>query len=175
MKRIVVLGTSGSGKTTLARDISEKLEIPHIEMDRIYWRPNWCPPPEKEFRASVQEAVQGESWVLDGNYSRMRDIIWIRATTLIWLDYSFPLVLWRSISRTVKRIYSGEELYAGNRETFRQSFLSRDSIILWTLKTYFRRKREYPILFEDPKFQHLDKIRFQKPIEAGRFVKNLPT
>lgn len=70
--KINVVGTSGSGKSTLARQLAEWLGVPYIEMDRLYWRPEWQGTPDDAFLARLEQtlAEAGEGWVLDGNYSR---------------------------------------------------------------------------------------------------------
>ena len=86
--KIVILGTTGSGKTTLARKISKELGIPHVELDALNWDPNWQQVDDVLFRDRVKEAISGEKWVVDGNYSRAgHDLIWPRADVAIWLDY----------------------------------------------------------------------------------------
>ncbi|CAG0943910.1 partial gluconokinase, partial [Anaerolineae bacterium] len=95
MKRISVVGVTGSGKTTFARQLAQRLGYPHIEMDALHWEPNWVQAPWDVFRARVDLALHGDTWVIDGNYSRARDIVWERADAVIWLDYALPLVLWR--------------------------------------------------------------------------------
>ena len=84
--RIVVLGTTGAGKTTLAGEVARALDVPHVELDYYRFRPNWVEAPNDEFRESVREALQGDRWVADGNYGLARDVIWTRATMLVWLD-----------------------------------------------------------------------------------------
>lgn len=173
LKRVAVIGTSCSGKPTLARSLAQKLKVPHIELDSIHWRPNWTPMPKEEFKSFVSKAVEPEAWVLDGNYSSVRSILWSRATTLIWLNYSFSIVAQRALSRTVRRIIDRQVLYSGNREIFRQSFLSKNSILWWAVKTYWRRRREYPQLFKEPAHQHLQVIVFNSPAETEKFLKNI--
>jgi adenylate kinase family enzyme len=71
--KINVIGTSGSGKSTLAKQIATALSIPCIEMDRLYWRPDWQGTPDDEFQAKLEQALQASpDWVLDGNYNRTR-------------------------------------------------------------------------------------------------------
>jgi hypothetical protein len=111
--------------------------------------------------------------VLDGNYSVVRDLVWARATTLIWLNYPFYVVAWRALSRTMRRVFGRQVMWSGNRETFRQSFLSKDSILWWVLKTYRRHKQEYPRLFKKPEYRHLEIMVFASPAEAERFLQSV--
>jgi adenylate kinase family enzyme len=132
LERVVVIGTSCSGKTTLARTLATIWKVPHIELDALHWQPNWSPRPTAALKQLTQAVVAAEQWVLDGNYGKVRDIVWGRATTLIWLNYPLHVVFGRAMSRTVKRVLFQEQLYAGNRETFRLAFLSKDSILWWS-------------------------------------------
>lgn len=170
LKRVVIIGTSCSGKTTFARSLAHKLRVQHIELDSIHWKPNWTPTPKAEFRSLALEAVAPDAWVLDGNYSAVRDLVWARATTLIWLNYPFSVVAWRALNRTFRRVFGRQLLWSGNRETLRQTFLSRDSILWWILKSYHRRRREYPRLFKEPAYRHLQIGVFTSPAEAEQFL-----
>ncbi len=172
-QRIAVIGTSCSGKSTLARTLAAVLHVPHIELDALHWLPNWQERPDEEFWALTREAIAAPGWSLDGNYSTVRPLVWGRATAVIWLNYSFPLVMWRAVTRTVRRAVTREELFAGNRESFRQSFLSRDSILWWVVQTYHRRRREYPALFSRPEYAHLRVLEFTSPAQTDAFVAEL--
>jgi DNA helicase HerA-like ATPase len=86
-RRLIVIGTSGAGKTTLAKTLASLLGSPFVELDALHWDPNWTPAPPETFRARVAAATAGERWVVDGGYSAVRDLLWPRADTLIWLDY----------------------------------------------------------------------------------------
>jgi adenylate kinase family enzyme len=170
MDRVVVIGTSCSGKTTFATALAAHFQVPHIELDQLHWLPDWQERPLEEFRSLVRDATESEKWVMDGNYSVVRDITWRRATAVVWLDYSFPVVFARALWRSIARIITREELFAGNRETFRKTFMDRDSILLWILATYQRRRREYPDLFKKPEYGHLQVIRLQTPPAARTFL-----
>ena len=146
LQRVAVVGTSCTGKTTFARNLSTILRVPHIELDALYWQPGWVERPVSEFQTLVEWETSAERWVADGNYSSVRDIVWGRATDVIWLNYSFSLVFSRATLRTVCRVLTREELFSGNRESLRQSFLSRDSILLWVLKTFRRNRVRYAAL-----------------------------
>ena len=173
LQRIVVVGTTGSGKTTLANRLAHKLAIHRIELDALNWGPNWTMRPDQEFRALVDQATSGEAWVVDGNYSSSRDIVWPRADTVVWLDYSLPLVLWRLWWRTLRRWLTQEELWSGNKERLWAHFFTSDSLFLWALKTYRRRRREYPALLKSPKYAHLTLLRFRSPRPADRWLAQL--
>jgi adenylate kinase family enzyme len=100
-RRISVVGTSGSGKTTLARQISQRLAIPHVELDALHHEPDWQEAPIDVFRKRVEQSLSSDSWVVDGNYSKVRDIVWSRADTVVWLDYSLPVIMTRLLRRTL--------------------------------------------------------------------------
>ena len=169
----MVVGTSCSGKTTLARQLALELGSPHVELDAIHWMAGWRERPVEEVRRMATEAATAERWVMDGNYSVMRDIVWGRATTLVWLNYPFRVVLWRALCRTTKRVFTQEELFSGNREGFRQSFLSRDSIILWAITSHRRVQREYRQTLDGGDFPHLRVIELWGPAEAEALVASL--
>ncbi|MFG6096990.1 shikimate kinase [Leptothoe sp. ISB3NOV94-8A] len=172
-QRIAVVGTSGSGKTTLAREVSQKLQIPHFELDALYWEPNWGEPPDDIFRQRVSDALMGNCWIIDGNYGQVRDIVWGRADTVVLLDYPFGLVWRRLWRRTVRRAFQQEELWNGNRETIRQSFFSRESILLWILQTYFKRRKQYPQLLKQPEYKHLKVVHLQSQFQTDNWLATL--
>lgn len=163
-QRIVVVGVSGSGKTTLARNLADCLDLDPIELDRLFWLSDWQQRDDDDFRDVVRSALADDGWVVDGNYSRAREVVWPRADTVIWLDYPLWLILWRLFWRTIRRIVMRENLWGtGNRESFFTQFFGRDSLFLWAINTYHRRRREYPILFKQPEYAHLTVIHLKFP------------
>jgi adenylate kinase family enzyme len=147
-RRLNVVGTSASGKTTFARTLAASLGVPHVEIDALNWLPNWSNAPTDLLRDRVANAVAGDAWVVDGNYSAVRDLVWDRAEVVIWLDFPLRAILWRYLNRTRRRIRSREELWpgTGNRERWSLHLLQRDGLLWWILSTYRRRRREYPRL-----------------------------
>ena len=88
MQRINVVGASGSGKSTFGAALAQRLQGTLVELDELFWRPGWQQTPNDEFRAAVDAALAVDCWVVCGNYnSRVRDIVWGRADTVVWLDY----------------------------------------------------------------------------------------
>ena len=171
LKRVVVIGTSCSGKTTFAKGLAQALSRQHVELDAINWLPQWTARPPDQFRSLVKEAVAKDEWIVDGNYSRVRDAVWSRATCVIWLNYSFPVVMYRALSRTLRRSWYQETLFSGNRESLRMTFLSRDSILLWVLKTYRRRRREYSQMLAER--SNVKVLVLTSPEAAERFLNEI--
>jgi adenylate kinase family enzyme len=168
-RRIAVVGTTGSGKTTMAHRLARRLGCPHVELDALHWGPDWTTVPLETFRSRSVQALSGQTWTVDGNYSKVRDIVLGRADTLVWLDYPLPLILWRLIRRTLVRLVTREELWSGNREEWR-SQLGPDSLLLWALRTYRRRRREYTAIQGDSRYSHLTFVRLRSPRAAEAWL-----
>ncbi len=169
-QRISIVGTIGSGKTTLAREVSSRLGIPHVELDSLHWEANWVEAPLQVFRERVMRSLRGHSWVVDGNYHQVRDIVWGRADTVVWLDYSFITILRRLSLRTLKRVFIREKLWNGNQEHL-LSLFARDSVFWWAFKTYRRRKMQYPALLAQN--SHLSLVRLSSPKETEKWMSDL--
>jgi len=174
-RRIVVVGTTSSGKSTLAKGLADKLDADFIELDALHWEPNWKEAELKVFRARVEAATRSEVWVVAGNYHVVRDIVWPRAEAVIWLDYSFPVVFWRLLTRTIRRGITREELWNGNREKFwwHLKLWSEESLFHWLFKTYWRRKREYPALLAEDRYNHLKVFHFKSPASTNEWLSKL--
>lgn len=166
--RVIVVGTTSSGKSTLAEKLAKKLDFEFVELDSLYWQPNWVGTPDEEFAAKVDDATRGDRWVVAGNYSRTRPITWPRAQVIIWLDYALPIVFWRLITRTIRRTWTKELLWGTNVDRFWIHFKlwSDESLVKWLFKTYWRRKREIPAFFEMLEYQHLELFHFKTPKET---------
>lgn len=137
--RVSIYGNSGSGKTTLGRELGQILGVPWVELDAVFHaNPNWVDLSRDEFRARVTEFLDAnpDGWVLDGNYSAAREIMLPLADTVVWLHLPFRVVYPRLARRTVVRSFQHAELWNGNRETLRQTFLSRDSMLLWGIRSW---------------------------------------
>jgi adenylate kinase family enzyme len=138
LSRVVVQGTSGSGKTTVSMALSNALGIPCLELDGLYQQADWTPLDVEEFRSRVATFVDQPCWIVDGNYSHVRDILWPKATTILIVDLPKRVVMTRVIKRTILRIIRREVLWNGNRESWRNA-LSLDpmrNIILWSWNSH---------------------------------------
>lgn len=167
MRRVNVIGGSGSGKTTVGRGLAARLGVPFIEIDQLHWDryPGWTLPPLDEFRLRVADATRGDRWVIDGSYGKARDIVWSRADTVVWLDLPFGVMIRRIVRRSLGRMRSGERLWGIQQETFRNTFLSRDSLLVFALRTQRRRARLYRDWLGRPEYAHLDVVRLRSQAE----------
>ena len=177
MNRINVVGTSGSGKSTFSRQLSALLKYPYLEMDSMFWKPNWTESSDKEFFEVLETALCAEKWVLDGNYTRTAPIKLAKLDTVIWIDYSFPRTIYQAFKRAFIRSLTKQELWknTGNVESFKKSFFSKDSVLLWTLKTFKVNRARYSNMFNDPQYKHINFIRITSPKMAKAFLRDVNT
>ena len=173
LNRINVIGTSGSGKSTFSKELSSKLKLPYIEMDSLYWKDDWRFASDEELMENVRIATNGVRWLLDGNYNRTQPIKWKNVQTIIWLDYPFYLVFFRVLKRSITRLFDKRTLWGtNNRESFQQTFLSHESIILWMWTSYPHMKKRYTKLFEK-NTKDWQLIRLTSPTDTKTFLINL--
>jgi adenylate kinase family enzyme len=175
MERVVVVGNSGSGKTTLAAALAKRLGAQHIELDSIYHQRNWTPLPPDRYRARVASLVEAGSWVVDGNYNDVRDLVWERADTLVWLDLPRRVVTRQIVRRSISRVARGTELWNGNRERLGE-LLSLDqerSVIVWSVRNHREYRRRYGPVPADPRWAHLRFVRLRSRREIAAYLQTV--
>ena len=170
MQRVAVIGNSGSGKSTFAAALAERLGVPHVELDAHFHEPDWGRPDPDEFRTRIDAITAQPGWVVDGNYSAVRDLIWGRADTIVWLDLGRHVVIPRIVRRSIVRATTRQELWAGNRERFRD-VLSRDpdrSVVVWSWQQHRPYRERYQSLMFGPEWRHarLVRLRSRRAIAA---------
>ena len=174
MKRIWIVGESGSGKTTLARDLSQILNARFVDLDETYWRPNWQVAPPDEFRADVERRLSEPRWVVAGNYAKTQAEFLPLADTIIWLDYPLPFVLARLLKRTLRRVSEHEPCSNWNFETLALTF-SRESILLWLLRTFNRSRRRGWQLKRRSRLNRTRFLHFRHPRDCDRWLRKSPS
>lgn len=144
-RRISVVGNSGSGKTTLARHLARQLGYRHIELDALYHQPGWQALPTAQFQQAVAVALEGDGWVVEGNYSAARPQILQQADTVIWLDLPRSAVMRQLLPRTLKRLALRQALWNGNRERWTNlfSFKPEQSILAWAWTRHATYRQRY--------------------------------
>ena len=99
MRRVLVIGSGGAGKSTVAAEIGERLGLPVVHLDALYWRPGWTEPTKHEWERTVRQILDGEAWVMDGNYGGTLDLRLAAADAVVFLDLPRLLCLWRVVKR----------------------------------------------------------------------------
>jgi adenylate kinase family enzyme len=164
--RILIIGRTGSGKTTLAKELAAKLGIPHVELDSLFFNPDFSTVALPVLRERTSAAIAGERWVTDGNKSAVRDLVWPRADTIIWLDYPLAVSIWRLGKRAIWRTSVLQEQAAKTGEKkaglFKKMF-SAGRGVLRALQSHMGQRREFPKLFALPENQHLAVVRLRSP------------
>jgi adenylate kinase family enzyme len=172
VRRVSIVGTAGSGKSTLGRALAGTLGVPFVELDSFAHQSNWTLLPDDEFRNRVDAATSVDGWVVDGNYSRVRDLIWTRADTVVWFDLPKLTATRHVLTRTVRRAITREQLWNGNRERLR-NLLSRDpnvNIVRWAWRNHDVYRERYRAASGDPIYAHLRFIRIGSRADARRVL-----
>lgn len=173
--RVVVIGTSGAGKSTLGEAIAARFGVELVELDALNWRPGWealsfTDPPA--FLAAVDAATAGDGWVVVGNYTMARHIVWGRATHLVWLDYPKRAVMARVIRRSIARAWRRETIWGGNRESFR-GWLEPGHPVRWAWRTWQSNRTQTAQRLAEPLAAHLKVIQVMRPGDVGKVLERL--
>jgi len=164
-RRIVVAGTSGAGKTTVARALSDRLHIPHVDIDGLYHGPGWVPRPE--FDADVAAFVATDTWVTEWQYSAVRPLLLARADLLVWLDLTRPQVLAQLVPRTLRRRLRRVELWNGNVEPPLWTILTeRDHILRWAWRTHPKTAARVRTVLASPDPPVVVRLRNRREVDA---------
>ncbi|MFI6776093.1 AAA family ATPase [Nocardia sp. NPDC050412] len=115
-RRIWLIGCPGSGKTTLGRALSAELDLPHHELDTLFWLPGWQRAEAERFHESVVAVAATDSWIIDGQYESVHPVLAAAADTVIWLDVPLMTTVPRVVRRSLGRLVRRTALWNGNRE-----------------------------------------------------------
>jgi energy-coupling factor transporter ATP-binding protein EcfA2 len=164
-ERILILGRTGSGKTTLARELAAALDVPHVELDSLYFGPEFSTAPLPVLRERTSAAIAGDRWVTDGNKRAVRDLVWPRADTIVWLDYPLGISFWRLAKRARRRtsVLKAQAAETGRKTGLPRQFLAAARGVLTALRSHAGQRREYPRMFAEPANQHLAVVRLRSP------------
>ena len=164
----VIASASGNGKTTLGKQLAERLDVPFVELDALVHGPNWAEISDEGLRQLLEPIVAGEGWVVDGDYHRkIGNFVLERADTIVWLDQPIRVWLPRLLRRTVRRMLRRERLWNDNRESLRDAFWGRESLVGYALGAHFRNRRELPARLAPYRV-----VRLRTPSEVDRFVRD---
>jgi adenylate kinase family enzyme len=171
-RRVSILGISGSGKTTLGRVLADRLGVPFVETDALVHGRDWTETPDAELRERLEAVVTGAGWVVDNDYRRkIGTYVLEHAETVVWLDLPLHVCLGRLRRRTFGRIRTGEELWNGNRESWRGAFWGRESLFVWAVRKHVSQRRTLPELLRRPELAHLRVVRLRTPAAVESWLR----
>src|SRR3954454_12105793 len=173
----VIPGRTWSGKTTLARQLAAALHVPHVELDSLYFGPEFSTAPLPLLRERTSAAIAGERWVTDGNKRAVRDLVWPRADTIVWLDYPLGLRLWRLAKRARGRASAlkAQAVKSGAESGLRTQLLAAARGVLTALRSHAGQRREYTRIFAEPANQHLAIVRLRSPRATRQWLARATT
>ncbi|MFE9843907.1 P-loop NTPase family protein [Streptomyces goshikiensis] len=169
MRRVLVVGISGAGKSTLARELERRLGLPFHEMDALHFGgPGWAV--SATFAEDAARLAGTDRWVFDSlGYPEVRDLLWERADTIVWLDLPRRVVMRRVLLRSLRRSLLRERLFGGNREKWRE-WLRSDHPAWWAWSQYGARRAEIARRAGDARFAPLRVVRLRTPRAAAAWL-----
>lgn len=145
MSKLAIIGASGNGKTTLGRELARRLRVPFVELDGLVHGPGWQETSDAELRALLAPVIASPGWVIDGSYDhKIGHLVLQAADQVVWLDLPIRVWLPRLLRRTARRIRGDEPLWNDNQESWVTALWGRDSLVLYTLRAHFHRRRVWP-------------------------------
>ena len=108
--KITILGHCGSGKTSLAKHIHANYNLPHLELDRVWFLNGGNDVKNLEEKNKIREKMhleveefirQNDSWVIDGIYKQIQPFIIKQATHVVYLKVPFYKRIYYHVYRII--------------------------------------------------------------------------
>lgn len=178
LRRVLIAGIGGSGKTTLALRLAPLLGLPYHHLDDLYYAPGLMM--ADDFPDRIDEITRRPTWLFDSQGPpptsqappTVRETLWSRADTLIWLDYPKRIVLSRVTRRSAIRMITRRRLWHGYRDTPRALLDPTHPVRrVWSL--HGERRAELTSRVADPIWAHLAVLRFTHPRDTADWLRSL--
>ncbi|MFE4654759.1 adenylate kinase [Streptomyces sp. NPDC056707] len=167
--KVAVFGLPGTGKTTLAQYMAARTNSAVTSLDDILFAPGG-PLPLDGFRTAAARVTDGPQWIVEGNYSKLAEVVWHRADILVWLDYPLPVITWRIARRWLRQL-TGREANP-NRLTFRSTFTARRSVLRNASRKYRGNRSRYTAQAEEAAALGVEVLRFHRPGQARDWLQD---
>lgn len=172
MQKIALFGPPATGKSTLARWLSTELGHLHTDLDDILFTPAG-PLPLPEFRRQAAEITQQDAWVVEGNFSKLADVVWYRADVLVWLDFPLPLIVYRIVRRSLRQLTGREDSPQARRLTWSQAFFKRRSLLRTAIRKYRNNRPRYARQVAETADRGVEVVRLRSPRQVQQWKKQL--
>ncbi|MFF2852940.1 adenylate kinase [Streptomyces sp. NPDC058001] len=168
MRKIALFGPPATGKTTLARWLSVQLGHPHTDLDDILFTPDGALPLD-EFRRQAGEITRRDEWIVEGNFSKLSDVVWHRADVLVWLDFPLPLIVYRIVRRSLRQLAGRDDSAQARRLTWSTAFFSRRSLLRTAIRKYRTNRPRYARQVSETADLGVQVVRLRSPRDVQRW------
>lgn len=170
MRKVALFGAPATGKSTLARWLSAELDQPHTDLDDLLFTPDGALPLE-EFRRQAGEITRTDGWIVEGNFSKLADVVWHRADTLVWLDFPLPLIVYRIVRRSLRQLAGRDDSAQARRLTWSTAFFSRRSLLRTAIRKYRTNRPRYARQVSETADLGVEIVRLRSPRDVQRWKK----
>lgn len=159
----------------MARHVALQLGLTYHELDASFHQPGWTPLAQEEFARRIKEFVQGDAWIIDGNYGHVQHHVFEKAQVIVAFDLARYTVMRRIVKRTIRRVLRSEVLWNENREGIGNLFAwnPEKSVIRWSWTTYHRRAKHIAWLETLAKDRGVRFFRVQKAAPTEQTVNEI--
>lgn len=93
MQKVIIIGCPGAGKSTFGRKLADVTGLPLHYLDMIWHRPDRTTVSREEFDEQLDSLLDGDRWIIDGNYIRTLPLRLFRCDTVFMFDLPLEVCL----------------------------------------------------------------------------------
>ena len=150
--KIAIVGYSGSGKSTLARELAQKYQTDVLHFDAVHFLPDWKIRIDDEKKRITEIFLNTyDSWVIDGNYSKLfYERRMEEADIIILLLFNRFSCLYRAYCRYIRyKNTTRPDMAEGCKEKFDLEFIK------WILWDRRRKRSDIKVWFRNTEIKQL--------------------
>ncbi|MFI9627068.1 adenylate kinase [Streptomyces sp. NPDC052042] len=169
MQKVALFGAPATGKTTLAARLASELGFRHTDLDDLLFTFDGALP-LAEFRRQAAEITSGDAWIVEGNFSKLADVVWHRADVLVWLDFPLSLIVSRIVRRSLRQLTGREDSAQARRLTWGRAFFGRRSLLRSAVRKYRNNRPRYVRQVDETAALGVEVVRLRSPREVERWM-----